>query len=371
MVKLVFLLLLKIIGNFENEDMYYRCKRKDGCDNLYVNLVGCGEEVHSFKLETNKCKELNGIIDFYFCNNYVKSDQEFTLETCSPSQLRGCSNISCYNGKGMIRDILDCKSKNGSLSHIIHKYYPHYYQNYSLIKERINFGIPQQLSVYDKGKIVCGFETQEDLIDYLVWTVKGKFMYAFGGGHDPIYYGRPSKGTKEKCPNDVNVIGFDSSGLVLYMLKMIDNKVYLGGSDSQHMYQIGKRMGLVKSEDNINAGDVLFFVKDENNIHAAFAISKTMALETYKNPNDSCKEIPITTRPISELTQLYKNEKLYVIDFLQIQTFIDGEKYLMDTKLYEENPIILESINNFHNENDTYHISVDSITHGEEKNLHL
>ena len=367
MVKLVFLLLLKIIVNFENEDMYYKCGRKDGCDNLYVNLVGCDEELHSFKLSTTKCEELNGVIDYYFCDNYVKSDQEFTLEACSPSQLRGCSNISCFNGKGMLRDILDCESENGTLSHIIHKYYPHYYQNYSLIKERINFGIPQQLSVYDKGKIVCGFEKQQDLIDYLVWTVKGKYMYTDGGGHEPIYYGRPSKGTDKKCPNDANVIGFDSSGLVLYLMKMMDNKVYLGGFDDQKLHEIGKRLGLVKSGNNFNPGDVLFFVNNENNVHAAFAISKTMVLEAYRSPNDGCIGIPITTRSISEITQLDKNEKVYVTDFLQIKTFIDGEKYLIDKNLFEDNPIILKSIYNFHNENDTYHISVNSITHGEER----
>jgi len=367
MVNLVFLLLLKVIANVEDEDMYYRCSRRDGCDNLYINLVGCDEELHSFKLNTTKCKELNGVIDYYFCNDYIKTGQNFTLEACSPSELRGCSNISCFNGKGILRDILDCESENGTLSHIIHKYYPHYTQNYSLIKERINFGIPQQLSIYDKGKIVCGFKKQEDLIDYLVWTVKGKYMYTYGGGHDPIYYGRPSKGTGEKCPNDANVIGFDSSGLILYMMKMMDNKVYLGGLDSQNLQEIGKRLGCGKSENNINAGDILFFVNNKNNIHAAFAISKTMFLEAYRPPNEGCKGIPITARSISEISQLYKNEKVYAIDFLQIKTFIDGEKYLIDKNLYENNPIALKSIYNFHNENDTYHISVNSITHGEER----
>ena len=367
MVKLVFLLLLQIIYNFENEDMYYRCKREDGCEHLYINLVGCEEELHSFKLNTTKCNELKGEIDYYFCDNYVKEEEEFTLEACSPSKLRGCSNISCFNGKGMIRDIMDCKSENGTISHIKHKYYPHYYYNYTLIKERINFGIPTQLSIYNKGKIVCSFEKKDDLIDYLVWTVKDKFMYTFGGGHDPLYYGRPSKGTAEKCQNDVNVIGFDSSGLVLYMLKMIDNQVYLGGSDCQKMYEIGTRLGLAKSEKNITAGDVLFFVNDKNEIHAAFAINNTMVLEAYRSPNEGCKGIPISTRPLSEITQLNKNEKVYVVDFLQIKTFIDGEKYLIDKNLFENNPIVLKSLYNFYNNNDTYYISVNSITHGEER----
>jgi hypothetical protein len=151
------------------------------------------------------------------------------------------------------------------------------------------------------------------------------------------------------------------------MLKMMDNKVYLGGSDSPHMHEIGKRLGLVKSDNNINAGDVLFFVNDKNNIHAAFAISPTMVLEAYRSPTDGCIGIPISTRTISEITELYKNEKVYVADFLQIKIFIDGEKYLINKNLFVDNPIVLKSIYNFHNENDTYHISVNSITHGEER----
>jgi hypothetical protein len=60
----------------------------------------------------------------------------------------------------MIRDIYDCKTDNGNFSHITHKYYPHY-QNYSIIKNYIDFGIPQQLNSYNNSKIVCSFETQE------------------------------------------------------------------------------------------------------------------------------------------------------------------------------------------------------------------
>ena len=111
---------------------------------------------------------------------------------------------------------------------------------YKEIKKYIDFGIPQQFYSYDNGENVCSFKTLDDLISYLVWTVKDKFVYTYGGGHASDFYGRRSKGTTEKCPNDENVIGFDSSGLVLYMMKMLGNKVNLGGSDCQKMYEIGK-----------------------------------------------------------------------------------------------------------------------------------
>ena len=362
MEKIIFILLLKIIYNFENEDMYYKCAKEKGCKGWLTTLIGCNAEIYSFKLNTTSCEEIKGKIDYYFCDNYIEQDDEFTLETCSPSELRGCSHIPCFNGKGMIRDIYDCKTDDGNFSHIRHKYYPHY-QNYSIIKDYIDFGIPQQLNSYNFSKIACSFETQKDLIDYLVWTVKDKFVYTSGGGHASDFYGRPSKGTGEKCPNDVNVTGFDASGLVLYMMKMLGNRVNLGGSDCQKIYEIGKRLGLVKSEDNIKAGDVLLFGNDEYKYHAAFAISRTMALEAYKHYEDeNCTGMPILTRPIDDIRILYKNGKVYVVDFLQKKTFIDGEKYLRDESVVEVHPIVVKSIYNLHCNDDLCYLLVSSIS---------
>ena len=363
MVTMIFILLLKIIYNFENEEMYYQCAKPNGCKGWLTTLIGCNAEIYSFKLNTTKCEEIKGKIDYYFCDNYIEKDDEFTLETCSPSDLRGCSHIPCFNGKGMIRDTYDCKTDKGNLSHIKHKYYPHY-QNFSIIKSYIDFGIPQQLNSFDNSKIVCSFETQKDLIDYLVWTVKDKFVYISGGGHASDFYGRPSKGTGERCPNDLNVTGFDSSGLVLYMMKMLGNRVNLGGSDCQKIYEIGKRLGLIKSEeDSIKAGDVLLFGNDDYKYHAAIAISKTMALEAYKNYEDeNCTGMPILTRPIDEIRRLYKNGKVYVVDFLQKKTFIDGEKYLRDENIVEANPIVIKSMYNLHCNDDLCYLLINSIS---------
>ena len=368
MKKLLFILLLKIINNFENEDIYAKCEKKEGCRRYPLGVVSCEKELYSFKLNTTHCEEIKGTIDYYFCDNYIEEDQEFTLEACSPSPFRGCSNIPCFNGKGMIRSITDCKVDGKDLSHIKHKYYPYYY-NYSIIKEYINYGIPSQLkNYYNKGKIVCSFEKQKDLIDYLVWTVKNKFVYTYGGGHASDYYGRPSNGTAEKCPNDVNVIGFDSSGLVLYMLKMLGNRVNLGDSDCQKIYEIAKRLGLVNSDDSIKAGDVLLFGNDEYKSHAAIAISRTEALEAYRHYEDeNCTGMPILTRPIDEIRRLYKNGKVYVVDFLQKKTFIDGEKYLKDENVYEPTPILIKSIFEFHQVGDSFYIVVNSIVKGEER----
>ena len=370
MKRIILLLLLKIIYNddYQNITDYWFCELKDGCKGLYFTLIGCKEEFYSFKLNTTKCEELNGEIDFYYCDNYIEEDQEFTLEACSPSELRGCSNIPCFNGKGMIRNILDCKVDGGDFSHIKHIYYPHYQKNYYNIKQYINFGIPQQLSIYDNGETVCSFETQKDLIDYLVWTVKDKFVYTYGGGHASDYYGKPSKGTPEKCPNDVNVIGFDSSGLVLYMLKMLGNRVNLGGSDCQKLYEIGKRLGIDKLDGSIKPGDVLLFGNDEYKSHAAIAISRTEALEAYRHYEDeNCTGMPILTRPIDEIRRLYKNGKVYIVDFLQKKTFIDGEKYLKDENVYEPNPIVIKSIFEFHQVEESFYILVNSIVKGEER----
>ena len=81
---------------------------------------------------------------------------------------------------------------------------------------------------------------------------------------------------------------------------------------------IGKSLGLINSDNSIKAGDVLLFGNDEYKYHAAIAISRTEALESYRHYEDeNCTGMPILTRPISEIRRLYKNEKLYVIDFLQ------------------------------------------------------
>ena len=368
MKKLFFLLLLKIINNFENEEMYVKCTKIEGCSRWPLSVVGCKKDFHSFKLNTTKCEEIKGIVDYFFCDNYVEENQKFTVEACSPSQERGCSNIPCFNGKGMIRSITDCKEEGGDLSHIKHKYYPYYY-NYSIIKEYIDFGIPPELKYYaNKGKIVCSFETQKDLIEYLVWTVKDKFVYVYGGGHASDFYGRPSKGTAEKCPNDVNVIGFDSSGLVLYILKMLGNRVNLGGSDCQKIYKIGERLDLVNSEDSIKAGDILLFGNDENKSHAAIAISRTEALEAYRYYEDeNCTGMPILTRPIDEIRRLYKNGKVYVIDFLQKKTFTDGQKYLKDENVYEPHPIIIKTIYDYYDDGESIYMLIKSIAFGEEE----
>jgi len=85
MKKIIFILLLKIFYNFENEEMYYRCKTINACKGLQMTLIGCKEEIYSFKLNTTKCEEIKGKIDYYFCDNYVEKDEDFTLESCSSS----------------------------------------------------------------------------------------------------------------------------------------------------------------------------------------------------------------------------------------------------------------------------------------------
>ena len=124
-------------------------------------------------------------------------------------------------------------------------------------------------------------------------------------------------------------------------------------------------MGLVKSEDSIKVGDVLLFGNDEYKYHAAFAISKTMALEAYKHYEDeNCTGMPILTRPIDDIRRLYKNGKVYVVDFLQKKAFIDGEKYLRDESVIEVHPIVIKSIYNLYCNDDSFYLLVNSISLG-------
>ena len=77
--------------------------------------------------------------------------------------------------------------------------------------------------------------------------------------------------------------------------------------------------------------------------------------------------MPILTRPISEIRRLYKNKKVYVIDFLQKKTFTDGEKYLKDENVYEPHPIVIKSIFEFHQVGESFYILVKSMAYGEER----
>jgi hypothetical protein len=152
------------------------------------------------------------------------------------------------------------------------------------------------------------------------------------------------------------------------MLKMLGNKVNLGDSDCQKMYEIGKSLGLINSDNSIKAGDILLFGNDEYKYHAAIAISRTEALEAYRHYEDeNCTGMPILTRPISEIRRLYKNEKVYVIDFLQKKTFTDGEKYLKDENVYEPRPIVIKTIYNFYDDGESLYVLVNSIVLGEER----
>ena len=152
------------------------------------------------------------------------------------------------------------------------------------------------------------------------------------------------------------------------MLKMLGNKVNLGGADCQKMYEIGKSLGLINSEDSIKPGDVLLFGSDEYKYHAAIAISRTEALEAYRHYEDeNCTGMPILTRPISEIRRLYKNGKVYAIDFLQKKTFTDGEKYLKDENVYEPHPIVIKTIYNYYNDGESLYILVNSIVLGEDR----
>ena len=71
MKKIILLLLLKFIYNFENKANYYCCIIKEGCENILFTLVGCDEELYSFKLNSAKCEEINGEINYYFSDNYI------------------------------------------------------------------------------------------------------------------------------------------------------------------------------------------------------------------------------------------------------------------------------------------------------------
>ena len=348
--------------------IYWLCENPNGCKDEDTLLMGCEVEEYVFKLEPQICKRLGGQVTHYFCDNYfdIECAECTNVEACSPSKRRGCSYLKCFNGKGILRSINEC-SVDGTTNHIHYSFFPHFLlSNYERLKKYIDFNIPKELANYDNGDVVCAFKTYQDLIDYLVWTVKNKFVYSWGGGHEKDFYG-PTKGTdyNNDCTNDVNVVGFDCSGLVLYMLKMLGNNIKMNGANTEAMYQLGKKLGLMKSSSNIKAGDVLLFGSETRKSHTAIAISSTMALEAYKHYDD-CTGMPIQTRAISNIVNSYLNKKVWVVDFLQKKTPLDASKYL-ESESAERKLFIVKVVYNLVEVGNTCYISVRGIGGGSGK----
>ena len=346
-----------------NDDfIYWSCENSKGCKEEDTLLMGCGSEEYAFKLEPEICKKLGGQVTHYFCDNYISPSQNFTVEKCSPSERRGCSFLKCFNGKGILRPLYEF-ILDGNTNNIQYTYFSHFLiSNYGELKKYINFDIPKDLVNYDNGEVVCAFKTYQDLIDYLVWTVKNKFVYSWGGGHQKKDFYGPTIGTKDNCENDINVVGFDCSGLVLYMLKMLGNNIKMNNVNCEIMYQLGKKLGLLKSSEEIKPGDVLLFGTEDRKSHTAMAISHDMALEAYKH-YDNCTGIPIQTRNISSITNIYNNKKVWVVDFLQKKTFLDSSKYYREDESAERKIFIAKEFNFCENGN-SYCIIVKGIAGG-------
>ena len=234
---LLYFLIFFIIKS-DSDFIYWLCENSaKGCKGQNMVLAGCEKEEYVYKLKPSICRSSGGQVTHYFCDNYISPSENFTLQKCSVAEERGCSFIRCFNNKGIIRNNFEC-TVDGTTNHMKHIYFPHFLiSNYQRLKSLINFGIPNGLSSYDDGNLICAFENKKDLIEYLAWTVENKFVYSWGGGHNANFYG-PTTGTSTgtDCKNDVNIVGFDCSGLVLYMLKMLGNNIKMNGRNCQQMY---------------------------------------------------------------------------------------------------------------------------------------
>lgn len=115
---------------------------------------------------------------------------------------------------------------------------------------------------------------------------------------------------------------------------------------------IGEKLGLIKPSNEIKGGDVLLFCSENHKSHTAIDISDSMALEAYKH-NDDCTGIPIQTRSISDIKNIYENKKVWVVDFLQKKTPLDASKYL-ESESAERKLFIVKEVYNFVESGNTY-----------------
>lgn len=271
---------------------------------LEYNYVKCGL-ILSNTDDEQTCKNiLNGTVtqgSFYSCS----TTNEGKLIKISNLIDGACCNMKCMKGKGEL--VLNQYSEKCCLD--IYKseedflFISMYFGNFnSEFNEAIgiidnNFIYDNQNGIFKGNKILgsdwnmgdyaCHFNSKEDLLNGLAYIMEGKFIYSYGGGHSSK---GPTKGTIQNLNNkiidDSNIIGFDCSGLVMFLLYNSGGdlcKLNMAETNAQRLYNFAKNKKIIKNRDEkIVNGNVLFYGKDENSIHhVSIALENEKMIEAH------------------------------------------------------------------------------------------
>ena len=305
MEKYIFVLILLFCSLFEINCLEY-------------NYVKCGL-ILSNTDDEQTCKNiLNGTVtqgSFYSCstNNEGKLIQ-------IPNLIDGaCCNMKCMKGKGELvlnqysgkccLDIYKSEEDFLFISMYFGKFNSEFNEAIGIIDN--NFIYDNQNGIFKGNKILgsdwnmgdyaCHFKSKEDLLNGLAYIMEGKFIYSYGGGHSPK---GPTKGTIQNLNNkiidDSNIIGFDCSGLVMFLLynSGVDLcRLNMAETNAQRLYNFAKNKKIIKiiknSDDYVN-GNVLFYGKNENTIHhVSIALENGKMIEAYGHNSTTGNGLPI------------------------------------------------------------------------------
>lgn len=288
MEKYIFFLILLFCSLFEIIYLEYK-------------YVKCGL-IHDNTDDEQVCENLlKGTVtqgSFYICSSFEGKPQTHPCD-------KACCNMKCMKGKGEL--VLNHYSEKCSLDIykskefllIISMYFDNFSSDFNKAIGIIddNFIYNDEEGIFIGNKILCSdwsmcdyschFNSKEDLLNGLAYIMEGKFIYSYGGGHSPK---GPTKGTiynsNNKIIDDSNIIGFDCSGLVMFLLYNSGydlSQLNLSKTNAQGLYNFAKNKKIIKNpDDSIVNGNVLFYGKDENSIHhVSIALENGKMIEAY------------------------------------------------------------------------------------------
>ena len=263
-----------------------------------------------------KCGLIDDLDDEQVCTNLLKGTvTQGSFYSCSYFEDKpvkdpypfdkACCNMKCMQGKGelVLRqysgkccfDVYEPKEEFLFISMYFDQFNSDFNEAIGIIDDNFNYN--KKSGTFNGNKILCSdwnmcdysckFNSKEDLLNGLAYLMEGKFIYSYGGGHSRR---GPTKGTIEnsndKIIDDSNIIGFDCSGLVMFLL--YNSGSYLCDLDmsktnSRGLYNFAKNKKLLKnSNDSIVNGNVLFYGNDENSIHhVTIALENGKMIEAY------------------------------------------------------------------------------------------
>lgn len=224
-----------------------------------------------------------------------------------------CCNMKCLTENG---NIIIKMEKNKVCKYNKNKENFYGFKDYTsfnrLFKERINYTEEnEEYTVFqnltnnkeDFISVYCSFPKKEDFIKGLSNIMIENFDYLYGGGHQD----GPSQDI-----NNQNIIGFDCNRLVMFLLDKVSDFKFDFTISSDDLYQIAVTNNYIKSTEDLEIGDVLFYKNTTTN--------KVFHDGIYIGENKKIHASGVGTM-IKKGNAIYKQENVIILaaDFINIK----------------------------------------------------